>query len=391
MRGRYERRLWPSNPAIYAPARHRRGCEYEVFLPQPLAGIELHLPGDMAGVVSAAETAIADLNRAPAYALAPLARLLLRTESIASSKVEGLQVDTRALARAEAKQDTGQHVGSEAAEILANIHAMELAIERAAAALSITRDDIVDVHRALLTPTPHRQIAGRLRTVQNWIGGNDYNPCGADFVPPPPDQVITLLDDLCAFCNDEALPPIVQAALVHAQFETIHPFEDGNGRTGRALVQVVLRRRGLTPNFVPPISVVLAHDRDRYIRGLTHFRENRVAEWIEMFAAASAQAAQLAEGYLRDVQRLQDNWREALRARSNPRADAAAWAVIDALPAHPIITIPVAVAATRKTRPAAENGIRELEAAGVLTRVSESARNRAWEAPELLDIIASVE
>jgi Fic family protein len=184
---------------------------------------------------------------------------------------------------------------------------------------------------------------------------------------------------------------VVQAALVHAQFETIHPFEDGNGRTGRALVQIVLRRRGLTPNFVPPISIVLAREKDRYIRGLTDFREGRVAEWLEMFAVASTQAAHLAQGYLRDVNRLQDDWREALRMHSNPRADAAAWALIETLPAHPIVTIPVAVAATRKTRPAVENAIRELGAAGVLQRVGESARNRAWEAVGLLDVIASVE
>jgi Fic family protein len=391
MRGRYERRVWASNPAIYAPPRYQRGCEYEVFHPDVLEGLDIHLPGEIAGVVSAAETVIADLNRTSATALMPLARLLLRTESIASSKVEGLQVDTRALARAEAKQETGQRIGVEASEILGNVDAMQLAIERAAGVSSISLGDLVDVHRALLGPSPNPGIAGQIRTVQNWIGGNDYNPCGADFVPPPPEEVLRLLDDLCDFCNDDTLPPMVQAALVHAQFETIHPFEDGNGRTGRALMQVVLRRRGLTPNFVPPISVVLANDKDRYIAGLTDFREGRLSEWLEMFAAAGAQAAQLAAGYLDDVAHLQDSWRDRLREHSGPRADAAAWALIDALPAHPIITVPVGVAATNRTRPAVTNAIDELAAAGVLTRLNDSARNRAWEAVGLLDVIASVE
>src|SRR5690606_1609012 len=99
--------------------------------------------------------------------------------------------------------------------------------------------------------------------------GNDYNPCGAAFVPPPPEEVPDLLDDLCRAVDEHTLPPLVQAAVVHAQFETIHPFEDGNGRTGRALVQVVLRRRGLSPSFVPPISVVLARHREAYIEGLS--------------------------------------------------------------------------------------------------------------------------
>lgn len=321
----------------------------------------------------------------------PLARLLLRTESIASSKVEGMQLDARSLARAEANQETGRKVGSGAAEILANIDAMQLSVERAADLDGMRPADFLDIHRVLLERAPNSQIAGRFRASQNWIGGNDYNPCGAAFVPPPPGEVNRLLDDLCAFVNDVALPPLVQAAIAHAQFETIHPFEDGNGRTGRALVQVVLRRRGLTPAFVPPISVVLARDKDRYLNGLTLFREDRLADWIELFAAATAEASTLAAHYAIRVGDLQDEWRERLRHHSNPRSDAAAWSLISVLPAHPIITAPVAVAAVGRTKPAVANAIEQMEDAGILTRLSESARNRAWEADGLLDLIVGLE
>jgi Fic family protein len=376
---------------MYAPPRYRRACEYDSFIPEPVAGMDLAVPGDVAGVVSDAEKAIADLNRAAGPELMPLARLLLRTESIASSKVEGMQLDARSLARAEANQETGRKVGSGAAEILANIDAMQLSIERAADLEGLRPVDLLDIHRVLLERAPNSQIAGRFRASQNWIGGNDYNPCGAAFVPPPPSEVDRLLDDLCVFVDDVALPPLVQAAIAHAQFETIHPFEDGNGRTGRALVQVVLRRRGLTPAFVPPISVVLARDKDRYLTGLTLFREDRIADWIELFAAATAEAATLAAHYALRVAELQEQWRERLRRHSNPRADAAAWSLIRALPAHPIISVPVAVAAIGRTKPAAANAIEQLEAAGVLTRLSESARNRAWEADGLLELIVGLE
>src|SRR5690606_24916692 len=110
-----------------------------------------------------------------------------------------------------------------------------------------------------------------------------------------------------------------QAALVHAQFETIHPFDDGNGRTGRALIHVVLRRRGVAPDYVPPISVVLAAARDRYIAGLTRFRGDGVVEWIEQFAAATVHAANLARRYLGRVEALMEEWRERLRAAAAPR------------------------------------------------------------------------
>jgi Fic family protein len=391
MRGRYEPRIWEHDETVYAPARYRRACSYETFTPDPIAGLTVLLPGDVAGVVSEAEKAVAELNRAAGPELQPLARLLLRTESIASSKVEGLQVETRELARAEARQEAGRSIGPQAAEVLANIDAMQLAIERAVNIRGMRPNDLSEVHAVLLAPAPNPALGGRFRDKQNWIGGNDYNPCGADFVPPPATEIDGLLDDLCAFCDDDTLPPLVQAAIAHAQFETIHPFEDGNGRTGRALVQILLRRRGLAPTFVPPISVVLARNKDRYIEGLTMFRQDRIPEWLETFAAATAQAATLATRYASEVAELQERWREKLRAHSTPRSDAAAWALIDVLPAHPIITVPVGVAATGRTRPAITNGMDELEAAGVLTRLSESARNRSWEAEGLLDLIAELE
>ena len=391
MRGRYIHYTWRADPTVYAPPRHRRACQYDAFVPERVAGIDVVIAGDVAGVVSDAEKAIADLNRAAGPELMPLARLLLRTESIASSKVEGMQLDARSLARAEANQETGRKVGPGAAEILANIDAMQLSIERAADLDEASPADFLNIHRVLMEHAPNPHVAGRFRTSQNWIGGNDYNPCGAAFVPPPPGEVEPLLDDLCAFVNDVALPPLVQAAIAHAQFETIHPFEDGNGRTGRALVQIVLRRRGLTPAFVPPISVVLARDKDRYLNGLTRFRENRLADWIELFAAATAEAAMLAARYTVRVGALQDQWRERLHKHSNPRADAAAWALITTLPAHPVITVPVAVAAIGRTKPAVANAIEHMEAAGILTRLSQSARNRAWEAEGLLDLIVGLE
>lgn len=122
-----------------------------------------------------------------------------------------------------------------------------------------------------------------------------------------------LFDDLVRFCNVESLPPLVQAALAHAQFETIHPFIDGNGRTRRALVPVILRRRSIAPDYVPPISVVLAADKGRYSEGLVAFREGRENEWLETFSVAAARAAELAASYLMQVQHVQGEWKERLR------------------------------------------------------------------------------
>ncbi|MDQ4125936.1 MAG: Fic family protein [Actinomycetota bacterium] len=390
MRGTYERRVWEAHPELtHAPPRLRRACEYDVFLPEPLETETYGLPEELAAVVSDAEVAISQLNHS-APMLAPLARLLLRTESIASSKVEGLQVDAKQLARAEVRDETGQKASAEALEILANVDAMQFAIEETAGARRITPYAILDVHRVLMARR-HPKMAGRLRDVQNWIGGNDFNPCGADFVPPPPELVDPLLQDLCRFAERDDIPTLVQAALLHAQFETIHPFEDGNGRTGRALVQVVFRRRGLAPGFVPPVSIVLAREKERYIRGLTSYRNGDVLVWIETFSVAVAEACNFAKGYLECVRKVQDEWRARLNEAVRPRSDAAAWALIDVLPAHPVVTLPVGVAATSRSKPAVNGAIPQLVDAGVLRPLSQSKRNRAWEASDLLDLIVDME
>jgi Fic family protein len=391
MRGRYERRTWQHDPALYAPARYRRACDYDTFLPDPLVGFDPRLRASTTGVVSDAERRLQRLGTGSAAALGTLARLLLRTESIASSKVEGLQIDARDLARSEARADTGGKLTSTTAEVLANIDAMELAIDEATGAERFGRDQIVAIHRQLMAAAPNARIAGRIRTVPNWIGGNDHNPCGADFVPPPPERVEPLLADLCDAMAEESLPPLVHAALVHAQFETIHPFDDGNGRTGRTLIHVVLRRRGLAEVFVPPISVVFARDRERYIDGLTAYRDGAVDDWIETFAIATAQATDLAASYLDEVAQMTERWREMLRAASDPRADAAAWAIIDLLPAYPVITAAIAGAVSGRAKAAVHNALDQLAEAGVLEPVAGGRRNRSWEAAGLLDLIANLE
>lgn len=392
MPGKKIRQTWPFNPALDAPPKYRRACHYDAFVPDPFAKLDVRLESSAQGLISDAEARILDLNSRARPALAPLARLLLRTESIASSKVEGMMVGARELARAEARVESGGKVGASALEIIANIDAMELAIEEAAEAGDITVAEIRAIHARLMKHSLHPERAGVIRAGQNWIGGNDYNPCGAEFVPPPREYVDELLTDLCAAINDDMLPPVVQAALVHAQFETIHPFDDGNGRTGRALIHVVLRRRGLATAYVPPISVIIAASRDRYIRGLTLYRGNGVSKWIEYFAASAARAATLASRYVSAVDALVAEWRRILASQPEaPRADAAVWSIIDMLPAFPALTGPVLVAKSARSRARVYEALQILESAGILVPLTGGKRNQAWEPAGLSDLIAQME
>ena len=201
--------------------------------------------------------------------LAGVARFLLRSEAIASSMIEGISPSPQQVALAELAQDEPiRGFGDQARLVANNITILERATAQLVESDLVSVGDVQQLQSALLIEKRHHG----LRTVQNWIGGSNWHPMEADFVPPPPQQVPELMEDLMAYLNGSAHAPLVQAALVHAQFETIHPFTDGNGRVGRALIHCVLARRRLTPTAMLPISLVLATLRDTYIDGLTAYR-----------------------------------------------------------------------------------------------------------------------
>ena len=188
--------------------------------------------------------------------------MLLRSESVASSFIEGLAVGMGRLLRQQLARELGFDASDSIAdEIVSNIEAMSYVIDTFDTTQDLTPQHILDIHLLLAERVRPSIQPGRFRDKQNWIGRNSYNPCGADHVPPPPEYVVALMDDLCAFVNENALPPLVLAAIAHAQFETIHPFIDGNGRTGRALIYLILRRTATIDSITPPISLALARAR----------------------------------------------------------------------------------------------------------------------------------
>jgi Fic family protein len=322
--GRLERRIWAADIAgLGIPRRDRAGGKYEAYVPDPLVRRAFTLDGDVAADVTDATAAIARLDLA-ASALTnteSLARLLLRAESVASSHIEGLRVSPQRLLRADMARAEGADVKDDtASDVLANVDAMAYAVHDVSG--EVTVDRVLEVHRRLLAHTHRARYAGVVRTEQNWIGGSDFNPLQAAFVPPPPEAVPKLLQDLATFCNGDQLPAVAQAAIAHAQFETIHPFADGNGRTGRALIYMVLRRRGLATRVTPPVSLALATRARDYVRALDSTRyvgspsaraaTDAMNHWIAFFAAACTRAVADAESFEHRVQGLQTQWRARL-------------------------------------------------------------------------------
>lgn len=371
----------------YGARRDRKPFRFQAFVPDPVADWDEPLAGRAAEAVVQATSAIANLQHAGiGENLEALAGPLLRAEALGSSFIEGLRASSKRVALASyeplAADGTARAVAN-------NVRAMEQAIGVGVEPTAFILEDLLDIHRVLLDGTSEARFAGIVRTDQNWIGGRGTSPADAAFVPPPPDRVPQLLRDLVGLVNREDLPAVAQAAIAHAQFETIHPFGDGNGRTGRCLIHVIFRRRGLTPLFVPPVSVVLAASARRYISGLVDFREGRVDDWIGSFADALTVSAGATRSLWEQVDGL---LRDLIRRAGNPRADSVARKIILGLPAQPVVSAEIAANRYSVTPTAARAALNQLQDREVLvpTRVGRR-RDREWISDELFQLLDAFE
>ncbi|MFN8036767.1 MAG: Fic family protein [Acidimicrobiia bacterium] len=378
-------RLWEGSD--YGSRRDRQPFRFPAFVPDPIADWERPLAGRAAEAVSRATAALSELQAvASGHDLEALATTLLRAEALGSSFIEGLRASNKRLALAAHEPVAADPT---ARAVLGNVRAMERATAIGTERRRLGLDDLLDIHRALLDGTTEERFAGVVRTEQSWIGGRGTSPRDAAFVPPPADRVPALLDDLGAFVNLDDLPAIAQAAIAHAQFETIHPFGDGNGRAGRCLIHVILRRRGVAPRLAPPISVVLATNARRYIAGLTDFREGRVDDWIGGFSDATTQAVHSAQRLHGQVDAFLE---ELIERAGSPRIDSVARKIILGLPKQPIVSAEVAAGSYAVTPTAARAALNRLEESGVVvpSRVGRR-RDREWISDELFQLLDAFE
>ncbi|SDO77674.1 Fic family protein [Klenkia soli] len=329
-------------------------------------------------VLRAAEDAVAEIARFDARMgaeVAPFAAVLLRTESASSSRIEQLTSGARAIAVAE----LGSPSTRNAEAVVGNVAAMQAALELSEAP---TPAAVLAMHEALLRDTDP-DIAGRWRREQVWVGGSSYGPHGAEYVAPVAADVPELVADLSRFAVRTDTAPLVLAAVAHAQFETIHPFPDGNGRTGRALVHCLLRHHGVTRAVTVPVSAGLLVDVEGYFDALTAYRRGELDPVVTAFTRGTLAAITNAAELVQQLRAVRAGWDDVVRARS----DAAAWRVADLLVRQPVVD---AAAVTRELGVPAQNVVRALaplEAAGVVTEFTGRRRNRMWQAGEVLEAL----
>ncbi|MCK0117609.1 Fic family protein [Isoptericola sp. S6320L] len=358
---------------------------YRSSVPPSIATWAPSIPADL---TANTEEATAALSRFDSYAaatlgavsptLGPMSAILLRTESTSSSQIENLTVGARQLALAELDQSSSEN----ARTVVANVRAMEAALDLAE---RFDTSAILAMHRALLSgQRGWEDHAGRWREQLVWIGTSALSPRGASHVAPQAPLVAPAMEDLVHLVAREDLPVLVQAAVAHAQFETIHPFTDGNGRTGRAIVHSILRAKGITTTTIAPVSAGLLTQTEQYFDALTAYRDGDARPIVERFSDAARFAATSGSRLVDDLAEQVETSRAQLHGL---RSQAAAWTVLPHLVSHPIINARFLTSHLGMGNQSAHNALAQLADAGVLVERTGQRRNRVWQHPGVLTVL----
>lgn len=372
----------PDDGMVSRAARARGTGDYAAAVPARIATLAVALPSDLAADLADAEAALTRLDSHAARtlgpdhrAIGPMSSILLRTESSSSSQIEDLTVGARQLALAELAESTSAN----ARLVVANVRTMEAAL---ALADRLDTPTILRMHEELLGSADPQ--AGRLRDQLVWVGRSAVSPIGAAHIAPEPADVPVALEDLVAFMARDDLPVLLHAALAHAQFETIHPFTDGNGRTGRALVHAITRAKGLVRTTIAPISAGLLTDIEGYTQALTAFRTGDARPIAESFAHAARFAAVSGASLVDDLAAELNRSRELL---GGLRPQATAWRLLPHLVAHPVINASFVRRALGVSDMTAQRAIAQLAEAGVVLERTGRSRNRVWQHRGVLSVL----
>lgn len=344
-----------------------------------------YLPADVAADVAEAEASLAKFDQyaqivlgADNPGIGPMSSILLRTESASSSQIENLTVGAKHLALAELDQAKSDN----ARTVMANVRAMEAALR-----MSDGPDEgsILAMHRELLLGQRGREAhAGAYRTGLVWVGTSALTPRGASHIAPQSELVPAAMADLVRFIDRADLPVVAQVAIAHAQFETIHPFADGNGRTGRALVHAMLRSSGVMRSTTAPISAGLLRRTHSYFAALSDFRSGNAGPIISAFTDASRFAASSGTQLVDD---LADQVDQARGQLAGLRSDAASWNVLPHLVENPVINAPLLINKLGMNDVTAQRALEQLVSRGVLAERTGLRRNRVYQHDGILAVL----
>lgn len=375
----YQKLEW-STPAEWQPRAgeyRSRSQSYKAALPPEIAILN---PEPRPETIEKAVSATNELNRFDAehgLRMENFAPILLRSEATSSSQIEHLTANSRNIMAAELDLSDRQN----AREIAGNTAATRTAL---ALANDPSAESILAMHQALLCQA--LPSAGAWRNEAVWIGTSGRSPIGAEFVAPPHDLVPALIDDLSAFMTRRDVLPLTGVAISHAQFETIHPFVDGNDRTGRALAQSLLRFHGVTRNVAIPVSAGLVADVDGYHSALTAYRQGNIDDIILAFADASLRSVENARMLINDLDELGSRW-ESIVESQRIRKSSGTWQAITQILRQPVFTTATLGEAMKIEPTNLYRVLNRLAELGIISKHNVHRRGSYWSAPAALAAI----
>lgn len=374
-----EAQQWMRDPDELAllpkSARRRMLPTYEASIPHLIANRDVILSPQLTARVSDLLVSIARFDGEQMQRGYDLPALLLRSESSASSQIEHLTSSVRNVALAELADESPQN----ARLVAGNVAAMRKALESQD---EITVDSIRDVHRILINWSGE-SFGGELRREQVWVGGTPYSPHGAHYVPPTWQRVPEYLDDIVAFISREDVDPIVQAAVAHAQFETVHPFIDGNGRTGRVLLHKILRRSGVLLHVTLPLSAGLLHNVDAYMKSLEAYQEGNPIAVVEQLVDALELSLMVGRLVARNLDGVFAGWRGLMTERANSSIHRLPLVLAE----QPVVTVPYVAEKMGITTRAAQNLVSRACEYEILRPLGNRRRGVFYQADELIDVL----
>lgn len=369
------------------PNSHRAGCYvtqatgYKAFLPAPLPPAPpLDMDEELLGLISRADRALGRLDGSIQTLPAPdlFVMMYVRKEAVLSSQIEGTQSSLNDVLEAEAKLYRPEHP-RDVAEVINYVHAMNHGLGRLEQ-LPVSVRLIREIHERLLEGVRGAgHQPGQLRQSQNWIGPAGCTLSDATYVPPPPAEMQAALGELEAFLHgNDHLPALVKVGLAHAQFETIHPFPDGNGRVGRLLIVFLLCEKDILRRPVLYISHYFRRHRQRYYDALQAVRDDGDWEgWLKFFLTAVTEVSLEATETARRVVGIREEDRARI-TRDLGRTAANGLQVHESLFRKPITTVREVEGLTGVTFSAANTLVAKLVSAGVLEEISGRSRNRVY-------------
>ena len=347
------------------------GERYKTFVPDPLPPVPAIDMSEIAEWLEKANLAIGELNGIAAAVPDPsvLNYVYIRKEAVLSSQIEGTQSTLDDLLRYESNTAAGVPV-DDVAEVSSYVAALNHGLKRVSDGFPLSIRLLRELHKILLTNSRgQHKTPGDIRRSQNWIGGT--RPGNARFVPAPPDKVSDLLSDLEKFMHSKGkIPVLVKAALIHQQFETIHPFLDGNGRTGRLLIPLFLCVQGILNSPILYLSLFFRQHRTLYYERLSEPRKNGDWEsWLNFFLEGVAVTAADAKRALVAIQKLFSADDEKVSGLG--RSAASVSAVLAVFKRKPLLTIAELTRSTGLSKPTVISAVNRLTHLGIIENVSE--------------------